>query len=100
MKAVWPATNQKIPPLDGPRPRKDIDSANCDVKDQLASYYRLKLHANAVAVEALQSKAETVSASEYQKLKISADERRIDSELARLELQLHIDRHRCGHVPE
>ena len=56
--------------------------------------------ARAVFEDTLRLNNETASASEYQKMKISADESRIEAELARLELKSHIEQHRCGHGPE
>jgi hypothetical protein len=37
------------------------------------------------------------SASDYQKLKALANELRIDSEMARLEFERHVEQHGCGH---
>jgi hypothetical protein len=73
---------------------------DCDIRHQLSSRYNLSLRACAIFEETLRLNHETASASEYRKMKVSADESRIEAELARLELESHIKQHKCGHGPE
>lgn len=68
---------------------------SCDIKDQLSAEYARRLRTSVNAERSLQLRVETASPAEYRKLKKIADESRIDSEVARLELEQHTTRHRC-----
>lgn len=63
-----------------------MDCAECD--RLLAEYERLE-QAYATAVNVLNSSAETANVSEYMRLRAAADEARLDSEVARLQLEQH-----------
>lgn len=68
----------------------------CGIRERLSIQYNLRLLSRAQADEELRKCAETASASEYQHLSIIACESRLESEVARLELEKHIRQHGCG----
>ena len=67
----------------------------CNVRQRLSAEYDLRLRDRSRNEETLNSQIDTASAREYQKLKGLANELRIDSEMARLELERHVARHHC-----
>lgn len=72
-------------------------AAYCDTRERLSVDYALHLGIRSRAEDNLRSRGEVASASDYQKLKALANESRIDSEMARLELERHVEQHGCGH---
>jgi hypothetical protein len=62
---------------------------NCVECDRLRAEYERLLLAYASAVNLLSSRSGTAAAFEYMRLRAGADEARIDSEIARLELERH-----------
>jgi len=63
-----------------------MDCAEC--ARLVVEYERLE-QAYATVVNVLNSRTETATASEYMRLRADADEARLDSEIARLELGQH-----------
>ncbi|MGA2717114.1 MAG: hypothetical protein ABSG41_28860 [Bryobacteraceae bacterium] len=77
--------------------RGNSQKMTCNVRQRLSGEYDLRLRARARNEEALHSLTDTASARDYQNLKALANESRIDSEMARLELERHVEQHGCGH---
>jgi hypothetical protein len=67
----------------------------CSIRERLLIEYNQRLRIQASAEDELRSRAETLPASEYQRLRATADESRIDTELARLDLEQHVTKHGC-----
>jgi hypothetical protein len=59
-----------------------------ECKRLTAEFERLE-RASATAIGMLRASAHTARANEYSRLRIAADEARVDSEVARLELEQH-----------
>lgn len=68
----------------------------CNIRERLSLQHNQRLRIQAIAEADLLSNAETVSPSEYQRLRITADESRIETELARLDLEKHVVQHGCA----
>jgi hypothetical protein len=73
---------------------------DCDQKRRLLGRYNLALRVWAAFEDALEANNETASALEYQTMKISVDESRMEVELVRLELKSHEKQHQCGNGPD
>lgn len=66
---------------------------NCPECARLLDEYETLERAHATAVGRVAASAQSDNAREYQRLRARADEARLDSEVARLELEQHRRRH-------
>jgi hypothetical protein len=62
---------------------------DCAVCDRLSAHSARLERAHADVIKTLSDRIETLSAREYMRLRASADDARIDSEIARTELEHH-----------
>ena len=68
----------------------------CSTRERLSMNYDLQLRARVRADDDLRAQGEHAGAFDYQRLGAVVHEVRIDSEIARLELEQHVAQHRCG----
>jgi hypothetical protein len=71
------------------------ENQKCNVKVRLAAQYESATAVFSGAVTELRRKVGTSSTEEYDRLGRLADDARVKSERARLELESHIAEHRC-----
>jgi hypothetical protein len=76
-----------------PRVRATLFSMDCSECIRLTAGFDRLERAYAAKVGILTASAHTAQANEYTTLKVAADEARIDSEVARLELEQHKRKH-------
>jgi hypothetical protein len=71
------------------------NSQSCDVKARLAAQYEAATNVFSEAVTELRRRVGTSSKEEYDRLGRLANDARVKSEQARLQLESHIAEHRC-----
>jgi hypothetical protein len=68
---------------------KDLKGMECGQCDRLRLEYERLERAYAAAIDTLTTRSDTAPAAEYIRLRTFADDARLDSEVARLELEKH-----------